>query len=106
MHLANLRDLYQQQVARLHQAETDYLQLLPTLQKAAFSPVLAGTLRSHVQQSREHAPRLERILNSCPAREANASSVAGLLQSCLDPSRDPDAAPDVRDAWLEAGDWS
>jgi ferritin-like metal-binding protein YciE len=73
------------------------------LERAAFSPTLAGTLRSHIQQSRDHAQRLERILNSGSAPESGvASSIAGLLQSCLDLSRDSEAAPDVCDAALIA----
>jgi len=103
MQMANLRDLYGQQLAGLRQAETNLMQVLPTLQKAAFSPELAKTLQSQAQQAREHVQRLDGILNGSPAPENRAApSITSLVQGCMDLGRQEDAPPDVRDAALIA----
>lgn len=103
MNITSLRDLYRQQLAELRRAETVYLQALPLIQKAVFSPELASTLQSHIQQARDHARRLDGILDAgCAPDDSGAAGVVSLVQGCLGLSRHREAAPDVRDAALIA----
>jgi ferritin-like metal-binding protein YciE len=103
MQMASLRDLYQRQLAGLRQAEMEYLEVLPTLQSAAYSYELGKAIHDQVLQTQEHVQRLDRILHAhTPHAADEAPSTMGLARFCVELSHHPEAFPDVRDAALIA----
>jgi ferritin-like metal-binding protein YciE len=61
MRLENLRELYVHELNGLHDSETQLIEALPKLAARASSPRLAKLLESHLDESRRHRERLERI---------------------------------------------
>ena len=61
MKLESLKDLYLEQLKDLYSAETQLVQALPDMAKAATSPDLKSAFNDHLRQTEEHVRRLERI---------------------------------------------
>ena len=61
MKLESLKDLYLEQLKDLYSAETQLIQALPDMAKAATSPDLKSAFNDHLRQTEEHVRRLERI---------------------------------------------
>ncbi|HEY9422874.1 MAG TPA: ferritin-like domain-containing protein [Thermoanaerobaculia bacterium] len=61
MKLESLKDLYLEQLKDLYSAETQLVQALPDMAKAATSPDLKSAFNDHLSQTEEHVRRLERI---------------------------------------------
>lgn len=103
MHLENLKDLYEEQLAEIYQAEKESLEVLPVLRRSASTPELAAALDAELEHTREHVQQLERILPE--TRRATPSpfrSARALLRDCYKAGREWDAPPVVRDAALIA----
>ena len=64
MELDTLKDLYIHEPKDLFSAEQQIVKALPKMAKAASSRELAAGLQEHLEQTKEHAQRLERILSS------------------------------------------
>ena len=62
MELCTLEDLYVKELKDLYSAETQILKALPKMVKAASNEKLAAGFRKHLEQTKEHATRLETIL--------------------------------------------
>lgn len=62
MKLNTLEDLYVDQIRDMHSAEKQLVRALPSMAKAATSPDLAVAITDHLEQTRGHVERLERIL--------------------------------------------
>lgn len=63
MQLNTLKDLYIHELKDLYSAEKQILQALPKMVKAATNEQLAGGFKEHLEQTKEHAVRLEKILS-------------------------------------------
>ncbi|HEV2844798.1 MAG TPA: ferritin-like domain-containing protein [Thermoanaerobaculia bacterium] len=61
MKLESLKDLYLEQLKDLYSAETQLVQALPDMAKAATSPDLKSAFNDHLRQTEDHVRRLERI---------------------------------------------
>ena len=61
MKLESLKDLYLEQLRDLYSAETQLVDALPKMAEAASSADLQQGFKHHLQQTREHVTRLERI---------------------------------------------
>ena len=61
MKLESLKDLYLEQLKDLYSAETQLIQALPDMARAATSPDLKSAFNDHLRQTEEHVRRLERI---------------------------------------------
>jgi ferritin-like metal-binding protein YciE len=61
MKLESLKDLYLEQLKDLYSAETQLVQALPDMARAATSPDLKSAFNDHLRQTEEHVRRLERI---------------------------------------------
>ena len=61
MKLESLKDLYLEQLKDLYSAETQLIQALPDMARAATSPDLKAAFNDHLRQTEEHVRRLERI---------------------------------------------
>jgi len=60
--LENLRELYVDQLQHLHSAETQITEALPKMIDKATDAQLKQALQTHLQETRGHVARLERIL--------------------------------------------
>jgi ferritin-like metal-binding protein YciE len=60
----DLRELYVDELKDLYDAETQLIKALPKMAEAATSDQLRSGFEQHLEQTREHAQRIERIFNS------------------------------------------
>lgn len=61
--LNNLEDLYVMQLQDLYDAENQLIEALPKLARAAQSPALKRGFEEHLEQTKEHARRIEEIFD-------------------------------------------
>jgi ferritin-like metal-binding protein YciE len=64
MKLNTLEDLYVHELKDLFSAEQQIIKALPKMAKAASSKELAAGFQEHLEQTKRHAQRLEKILSS------------------------------------------
>jgi ferritin-like metal-binding protein YciE len=64
MELETLKDLYITELKDLYSAEKQIIKALPKMVKAATNKKLAAGFAQHLEQTKEHAVRLEQILKS------------------------------------------
>ena len=62
MELETLKDLYVHELKDLYSAENQLIKALPKMAKAAANTELAEGFKTHLNQTKEHAARLERLL--------------------------------------------
>ena len=67
MELQSLQDLYIHELKDLFSAENQLIKALPKMARAATSPKLMDGFRKHLEQTKEHAARLEQILEKEPS---------------------------------------
>ncbi|HSA58038.1 MAG TPA: ferritin-like domain-containing protein [Gemmatimonadaceae bacterium] len=60
--LQSLRDLFVEELKDIYNAEQQLLKALPKMRKGVTNPRLANAFEQHLEQTRNHAERLERIL--------------------------------------------
>ena len=102
MKLNTLKDLYIHEIKDLYSAEKQIIKALPKLVKAATSEELAAGFQEHLEQTREHADRLEKILSDYnqTTRGPKCKGMEGLLAEGSDMIQEAD--DEVRDAGLIA----
>ena len=64
MELNTLKDLYVHELKDLFSAEQQLVKALPKMAKAAANKELAAGFQQHLQQTKEHAQRLQQILSN------------------------------------------
>ncbi len=103
MELQTLKDLYIHELRDLHSAEKQIIKALPKMVKAASNTQLAAGFEEHLDQTKEHVARLEKILTSHDesTRGPKCKGMEGLLKEG-DEMIEEDAEDDVRDAGLIA----
>lgn len=103
MELSTLKDLYIHELKDLYSAEKQIIQALPKLAKAASNPDLVAGFKKHLEETKEHAVRLEKILKShdqttrgpkCKGMEGVVAEGAEMIEE--------EADDEVRDAGLIA----
>ena len=103
MELTTLKDLYIHELKDLYSAEKQIIKALPKMVKAATNEKLAAGFSEHLEQTKEHAARLERILVShdettrgpkCKGMEGVVAEGAEMIEE--------EADEEVRDAGLIA----
>lgn len=101
MKLETLQDLYIHELKDLYSAETQIIKALPKMVKAATHPKLADGFKQHLEQTKEHAVRLEKILTSHDetTRGPKCKGMEGVLKEGQEMIEE-DADDDVRDAGL------
>ena len=62
MSLGSLKDVFQEQIEDLHSAESQLVQALPKLARAADSDDLRKAFEHHLEETRGHVERLDEIL--------------------------------------------
>ncbi len=101
MKLETLKDLYIHELKDLYSAENQIIKALPKMVKAASNPKLAAGFKKHLEESKAHAARLEKILKSHgeSTRGPKCKGMEGVLKEGQDMIEE-DADEDVRDAGL------
>lgn len=103
MKLETLKDLYIHELKDLYSAEKQLIKALPKMAKAATSKKLADGFLKHLEETKEHAARLEKILSShkettrgpkCKGMEGVVAEGAEMIEE--------EADDEVRDAGLIA----
>jgi ferritin-like metal-binding protein YciE len=103
MELQTLTDLYIHELKDLYSAEQQLVKALPKMAKAAVNKELAAGFREHLEQTKGHAQRLEKILSrhkqtvrgpKCKGMEGIVAEGAELIEE--------EADDEVKDAGLIA----
>ncbi|MEO7723684.1 MAG: ferritin-like domain-containing protein [Chthoniobacterales bacterium] len=103
MELETLKDLYIHELKDLYSAENQIIKALPKMAKAASSSKLTAGFQKHLEETKEHAARLEKILKSHDetTRGPKCKGMEGLIKEGSEMIKE-DADEDVRDAGLIA----
>ena len=101
MKLNTLKDLYIHEIKDLYSAEKQLVKALPKMAKAATNEELAGGFRAHLEQTKKHAERLEKILSdhSQSTRGAKCKGMEGLIAEGSEMIKE-EADGEVRDSGL------
>ena len=99
----NLHDVYVEQLKDLYSAESQLIKALPKMAKAATSPELADGFKQHLEQTKEHAARIEKIFESLDGKPTGkkCKAMEGLIKEGAE-AIEEDASPAARDALLIA----
>lgn len=103
MKLDNLHKLYVEQLKDIYSAETQLVEALPKMAKAASSEDLKQAFQSHLDETRGHVKRLEDIFQNLDYKPTGqkCKGMEGLIEEG-DEMAGEDADEDVRDAGLIA----
>lgn len=103
MKAASLRDLFIYELSDLYDAENQLIKALPKMAKASASEGLRAAFEEHLEQTKEHADRIERIFADLdiPATREKCKGMQGLVSEGNDLIKQK-MAPDVQDAGLIA----
>jgi ferritin-like metal-binding protein YciE len=99
MKLGSLQDLYILELRDIYSSEDQILNRLPKMIKRAESGELRTALENHLEQTRSHVTRLERVfeMHGEEPKKQKCKGMHGLLEES-DEMLGKDAAPAVRDA--------
>jgi ferritin-like metal-binding protein YciE len=101
MELDTLKDLYIEELKDLYSAERQIVKALPKMIKATKHPELKAAFKTHLQQTAEHAKRIELICNELGVspRGKKCAGMEGLIEEGSELIKEkPDS--DVLDAGL------
>src|SRR3954453_8633541 len=103
MELETLYDLYLHELRDLYSAEQQLIKALPKMSKAASNRQLSAGFNQHLQQTKEHARRLEQIFGRLDesSRGPKCEGMEGLIAEGDEMAKE-DAEDEVRDAGLIA----
>ncbi|MEN3943211.1 ferritin-like domain-containing protein [Prosthecobacter sp. SYSU 5D2] len=101
MKLETLTDLYIHELKDLYSAEKQLIKALPKMAKAATNPKLKKGFEKHLEETKEHAVRLEKLLGSHKqtTRGPRCKGMEGLLKEGTEMIEE-EADDEVRDAGL------
>ena len=99
MKLESLHDLYLSELRDLYSSEDQILNALPKVTKKVTSPELRTALENHLEETRVHVSRLERVfeMHAEEAKKQKCKGMQGVLEE-VDEMTARDAAAAVRDA--------
>lgn len=103
MKSASLQDLFVIELSDLYDAEHQLIKALPKLAKASASESLRGAFEEHLEKTKEHAARLERIFADMdmPAKREKCKGMQGIVSEGNDFLKKK-LSPDVQDAGIIA----
>ncbi len=81
MKSASLQDLFIIELSDLYDAEHQLIKALPKLAKASSSESLRGAFEEHLEKTKEHAARLERVFADLdlPAKREKCKGMQGIV---------------------------
>jgi len=82
MKIESLRDLYVEQLHDLYSAETQLVEALPKMAKAASTPQLQNAFQEHLTQTKTHVQRIEQIFQKLGTKpkDQTCKGMEGLLK--------------------------
>lgn len=82
MKIESLRDLYVEQLHDLYSAETQLVEALPKMAKAASHPQLQNAFQAHLTQTKTHVQRIEQIFQrlSAKPKDQTCKGMEGLIK--------------------------
>lgn len=103
MELNTLKDLYIHELKDLYSAEKQLIKALPKMAKAANNAELAEGFKTHLEETKVHAERLEKILKSHDqtTRGPKCKGMEGVIEEGTEMIEE-EADEEVRDAGLIA----
>ncbi len=103
MELNTLKDLYIVELKDLYSAEKQIIKALPKMAKAASNEQLAAGFKQHLEETKVHAERLEKLLSDLgqTTRGPKCKGMEGVLKEG-DEMIEEEADEEVRDAGLIA----
>lgn len=103
MKLESLQGLYVEELKDLYSAENQLLKALPKMAKAATSDELKNAFMEHLDQTKEHVARLEKIFEGLEVspKGKKCKAMEGLIEEGKE-TIEADGADEVRDAALIA----
>jgi ferritin-like metal-binding protein YciE len=103
MKLKTLKDLYIHELKDLYSAEKQLIRALPKMAKAANNEKLSAGFEKHLEETKEHAARLEEILSSHDqtTRGPKCKGMEGVIAEGAEMIEE-EADEEVRDAGLIA----
>lgn len=101
MKLNTLKDLYIHELKDLYSAEKQIIRALPKMARAASNEKLANGFKKHLEETKEHASRLEKLLSrhDQTTRGPKCKGMEGLLKEGEE-ILEEEADDEVRDAGL------
>ena len=101
--ITTLEQLFVEQLKDLFSAESQLIEALPKMADAAFAPALKKGFKLHWKETKEHARRLEKILNALgeSAEGKTCKAMEGLVKEGNETISE-DASREVKDAALIA----
>jgi ferritin-like metal-binding protein YciE len=103
MQLETLQDLYIHELKDLYSAEKQLIRALPKMAKAAKNQQLADGFKEHLEQTKEHAARIEKILakHKKSTRGSRCKGMEGIIAEGAEMVEEQ-ANAEVKDAGLIA----
>jgi ferritin-like metal-binding protein YciE len=103
MPMESLQDLFVDQLRDLYNAENQLVKALPKMAKASTSDALQEAFTDHLEQTKGHVERLERIFEQLGQKPGGKTCKAmkGLVEEGAE-MMDEDAEPQIMDAGLIA----
>lgn len=82
MKIESLRDLYVEQLHDLYSAETQLVEALPKMAKAASTPQLQNAFQEHLTQTKTHVQRIEQIFQrrGTKPKDQTCKGMEGLIK--------------------------
>jgi len=100
----SLQDLYVEQLQDLYSAENQLIKVLPKMVEAATSDELRTAIEEHLEKTKQHAARLEKIFSRIgeSAKGAKCKGMEGLLEEGSEVIEDDEMEEEVKDAAMIA----
>jgi ferritin-like metal-binding protein YciE len=102
--VTTLHQLFLEQLKDLYSAETQLIEALPEMAKAAHAPALKEGFEMHLEETKVHAQRIEQIFNDLNEGDPTGKTcqaMKGLIKEGKETISE-DASPEVKDAALIA----
>jgi len=103
MKVESLHDVFEDELKDILSAEKQFLKALPKMAKAASNEELAAGFEEHLEQTKGHVERLEKIFETLgkTPRAKKCKAMEGLIEEGSE-LMEEDAVPEVMDALLIA----
>ena len=101
MNATSLRELFIEELKDLYDAENQLIDALPKMAEASTSAELRNAFEEHLEQTRNHATRLEQVFQIAgeKPKKGDCKAMTGLIKEGNQLAKDIDQA-EVRDAGL------
>jgi len=101
---SSLKDLYVEQLQDLYSAENQLIKALPKMVEAASSDELRTSIEEHLEKTKQHAARLEKIFDRIgeDPKGKKCKGMEGLIKEASEVIEDDEMEEEVKDAAMIA----